>query len=96
MASWLTMPASTLIHSVVCPRASDRKSGETFFRGKYLRGGSTPLLLAQAPSLHLGTGVQSVIVQPATILPRAVLLALRQMKAITGRIPDYQPSGTSA
>jgi hypothetical protein len=31
----------------------------------------------------------------ATILPRAVLLALRQMKASTGRIPDYQPSGTS-
>jgi hypothetical protein len=24
-----------------------------------------------------------------------VLLALRQMKASTGRIPDYQPSGTS-
>jgi hypothetical protein len=41
------------------------------------------------------TGVQSVIVPTATILPRAVLLALRQMKASTGRIPDYQPSGTS-
>ena len=48
MASWLTMPASTLMHSSVCPRASDRKSADIFFRGKDLRGGSTPSLLAQA------------------------------------------------
>ena len=31
----------------------------------------------------------------AAILPCAVLLALRQMKASTGRIPNYQSSGTS-
>jgi len=41
-ASWLTIPASTLMHSSVCPRASDRKSGGIFFRGKCLRGGPTP------------------------------------------------------
>jgi hypothetical protein len=41
-ASWLTRPASTLTHSSVCPRASDRKSAGSFFLGKYLRGGSTP------------------------------------------------------
>ena len=47
-ASWLTIPASTLMHSSVCPRANDRKSAGIFFRGKGLRGGPTPLLLAQA------------------------------------------------
>ena len=31
----------------------------------------------------------SFLLKLATILPRAVLLALRQMKASTGRIPDY-------
>ena len=33
-ASWLTIPASTLMHSSVCPRASDRKSDGIFFRAK--------------------------------------------------------------
>jgi hypothetical protein len=45
-SSALAMPASTLMHSSVCPRASDRKSAGIFFRGKYLRGGPIPLLLA--------------------------------------------------
>ena len=40
--SWLTMPASTLMHSSACPRASDRKSAAIFFRGNGLRGGPTP------------------------------------------------------
>jgi hypothetical protein len=35
-ASWLMIPASTLMHSSVCPRASDRISGAIFFRGKCL------------------------------------------------------------
>ena len=52
-ASWLTIPASTLMHSSVCPRASERKSAGIFFRGKCLRGGPTPLLLAQASSPRL-------------------------------------------
>ena len=51
MASWLTRPASTLMHSAVCPRASDRKSAGIFFRGNGLRGGS-PLQLAQASNPH--------------------------------------------
>ena len=33
--------------------------------------------------------------QPPPSSPRAVLLARRQLKATTGRMPDYQPSGTS-
>jgi hypothetical protein len=41
-ASWLTIPASTLMHSLVCPRASDRKSVGIFFRGIYLRGEPPP------------------------------------------------------
>ena len=41
-ASWLTIPASTLMHSSVCPRASDRKSAGIFFRGKGLRGRPPP------------------------------------------------------
>jgi len=31
----------------VCARASDRKLGGIFFRGNGLRGGPTPLVLAQ-------------------------------------------------
>jgi hypothetical protein len=46
-ASWLSIPASTLMQSSVCPRASDRKSAEIFFRGIYLRGEPTPSQLAQ-------------------------------------------------
>jgi hypothetical protein len=42
MASRLTMPASTLMHSSVCPRASERKSAAIFFRGNVLWGGPTP------------------------------------------------------
>jgi len=44
----LAMPASTLTPISVWARASERKLGGILFRGKYLRGGSTPLLLAQA------------------------------------------------
>jgi hypothetical protein len=36
-ASWLTMPASALMHSSMCPRASDRKSGGIFFRANAYR-----------------------------------------------------------
>jgi hypothetical protein len=42
-----------------------------------------------------GQAFRPVIVQPPPSSTRAVLLALRQMKASAGRIPDYQPSGTS-
>jgi hypothetical protein len=36
------MPASDLMLSSVCPRASDRKSAGILFRGNCLRGGPTP------------------------------------------------------
>jgi hypothetical protein len=51
-ASWLTIPASTLMHSAVCPRASDFKSGGIFFRGKYLRGESTPSCWRSSSNPH--------------------------------------------
>jgi hypothetical protein len=42
-----------------------------------------------------GQAFSPVIVQPPPS-SHALSVALRQMKASTGRIPDYQPSGTSA
>ena len=51
-ASWLTIPASTLMHSSVCPRASERKLAGIFFRGNGLRGGPPLLLVAQASRPH--------------------------------------------
>jgi hypothetical protein len=46
-ASWLTIPASVLMHSSVCPRASDRRSADNLFLGNCLRGGPTPSLVAR-------------------------------------------------
>jgi len=62
-ASWLTMPASTLMQSSVCPRASERKSAGIVFRGNCLRGGSTPLLFAQASRVRRGDNHANNIAQ---------------------------------
>ena len=64
-ASWLTMPASTLMQSSVCPRASDRKSAGIVFRGNGLRGEPTPLLLAQASRVRRGDNHANNIAQKA-------------------------------
>jgi hypothetical protein len=40
--SWLTIPANTLTHSAVWPRASDRRSVGIFFRGNGVRGEPPP------------------------------------------------------
>jgi hypothetical protein len=45
-ASWLTIPASALMHSSVCLRASEPKLGGIFFRGDGLRGRPPNLLPA--------------------------------------------------
>ena len=67
--SRLTIPASTLMHSSVCPRASERKSGGIFFRGNYLRGGPTPLLLAQpAPAPGMADNHPNNLTQKARTL----------------------------
>ena len=51
-ASWLTIPANTLTHSAVCPRASDRRSVGIFFRGNGVRGESTPPVVGVSAPLH--------------------------------------------
>ena len=59
------------MHSSVCPRASDRKSAGIVFRGKYLRGRSTPLLLAQASSARRrgGNYAKNIAQKARTRLP---------------------------
>ena len=67
-ASWLTIPASTLMHSSVCPRASDRKSAGNLFRGKWLTGWAYPLLLAQASRVRRGDNHANNLTQKARTL----------------------------
>ena len=55
-ASWPTTPASTLMHSAVCPRASERKSGGIFFRGRW----ATPLLLAAGMNRRVASGAATI------------------------------------
>ena len=65
----------------------------------YMRAlaGASAATRARMNFLDLKAGDSRSVCDRATaaILPCAVLLALRQMKASTGRIPNYQSSGTS-
>ena len=53
-ASWLTMPARTLMHNSVCPRASDRNSAGNFFRAKVYGVGLPPPVGAGIEPAALG------------------------------------------